>query len=241
MTRSTSRGPDPTCMSNSETTISVSICATHSWWDNNKPGVAKVQGQPWPTPGCHQKTTAQGLLPTTRQTLFYNRATSQDSPESLRAKILTHDSSTSQPSYTSRSERSSETAGPLPRLHGPRSTASTCQNIQRETPTVFRWSQQEAAQQNKHQMEWRSRVGRKKKALRSADSTKPLWGSGLKGRGGRGGRDKRGGIFPLVPEPCRDPAPKPALPISALPCWAAPAPTRTNFGANRLEGQGESV
>lgn len=114
MTRRISRGAEPTCMSNSEATISVSVCATHSWWDNNKPGVAKARGQPWPTPCCHQKMTAQGPLLATRQPLFYSRAMSLVSPESLCAKILTHDSSASPPSYTSRNECSWSLQVPSP-------------------------------------------------------------------------------------------------------------------------------
>lgn len=50
------------------------------------------------------------------------------------------------------------------RLHGPKYTASTSQNIQCKTLTVFKRNKQEAARENKHQMEWRSRVGKKKES-----------------------------------------------------------------------------
>lgn len=105
----------------------------------------------------------------------------------------------------------------LPRLHPP---ASTCQNTQGKTLAVLKWSKQEAAQENKHQLEWRSRV-RKKEKKTSGLQTPQILFEEMGWVGGVGGRSKRrDGNFPSWCRPLQGPCSKASSALSAHPCWA---------------------
>lgn len=131
-------------MSNSGTTVSVSkcfyLCHPQPVRQQTSLESQRCKVSPVSFLAAIKRKIARDLLPTIREMVLHNGVISHDSLGSLGAKILTQGSRTSQPLYNSKSGCSLKPAGPLSRLHRPYYTASTCQNAQRKTITVFKWS-----------------------------------------------------------------------------------------------------
>lgn len=151
--------------------MNIFVYATPSQWDEQT-------GLEWQRskviPGCQQKKASPGPSPCPQ---IANSPPWSDIPwewGSLCAKV------SPQPWHESKSS----------------SPASTCQNTQGKTLAVLKWSKEEAAQENKHQLEWRSGV-RKKEKKNSGLQTPQILFEEMGWIGAVGGRSKiRDGNFP---------------------------------------------
>lgn len=192
----------PTVMSNSGTTASVSeyFCLCHSQpvrW-TNQPGMAKEQSQPHLIPGCQQKKASPGPSPSPQ---IANPPPWSDIPREWGVPLCK--------GLSLRQQHKSKTWGsssPGCSIHLSKQPVQDSHRIQMEQTRGSTGKQTPDGMEEQGEGE-----EEEKSSVVCTDSTNPLWGNG-KGRGGREKQGKRWGIFPLVPEPCRDPAPKAALP-----------------------------